>query len=167
MIQISKRPASPEFAFNMQIPDSGRMFGRVLHVQSKHRTGVFLCYLNNIDILVFQYINTKVYPIFTKQYIYKTKYAKLHYSRMYANIYIGIGSTCMYKGHLNNSAFNKVRVARSVEHRTTDLRAVSSNRTVGKTFSFCILSLSTSTWQADWSHTSEIKHDIHPRYIGA
>ena len=46
----------------------------------------------------------------------------------------------MYKGHLNNSAFNKVLIAQSVERRTTDLRAVGSNSNVGKNFSFCILS---------------------------
>ena len=43
----------------------------------------------------------------------------------------------MYKGHLNNLAFNKVRVAQSVEHRTTDLRAVRI-----PLWAFCILSLS-------------------------
>ena len=125
-----------------------------------------LCYLYNIDI--FQYTNTKKkYPTFTKQYIYmyKTKYA-LHHSRIYANVYIGIGSTCIHKGLLNNSAFNKVRVE-SVEYRTTDLMAVGSNPTVDKNVSFCILSLSTRTWQVDWSHTNEIKRDAHPRYIGA
>ena len=71
----------------------------------------------------------------------------------------------MYSGYLSNPAFNKVRIAQSVEHQTTDIRAV--NPTVGKNFSFCILSLSTRTWQVDWTHTNEIKHDIHPRYIGA
>ena len=73
----------------------------------------------------------------------------------------------MYKGHLNISAFNKVRENQSVEHRTTDLRAVGSNPTVGKNFLFCILSLSTRIWQVESSHTNEIKHDVHPRYIGA
>ena len=73
----------------------------------------------------------------------------------------------MYECHLNKSAFNKVRVAQSVEHRTIDLRAVVSNHTVSKNFSFCILSLLTRTWQLDWSNTNEIKLDVHPRYIGA
>ena len=40
---------------------SGRMFGRVLYVQSKHRTGAYLC---NIDI--FQYTNTKICQNFHK-----------------------------------------------------------------------------------------------------
>ena len=74
---------------------------------------------------------------------------------------------CMYKGHLNKTAFNKVRVAQSVEHQTTDIRDEGPNPTVGKNFSFCILSLSTRTWQVDWSHTNEIKHGVYPRYIGA
>ena len=141
------------------------MFGRVLHVKSKHRTGASHYYLYNIDI--FQHTNTKIYPIFTKQHIYKTNYTLLHHSRIYANVYIGIGSTFMYKDHLSNSAFNKVRVAQSVEHRTTDLRVVGSNPTVDKNFSFCILPLLTRTWQVDWYHTNEIKHDVHPKYIGS
>ena len=53
----------------------------------------------------------------------------------------------MYKGNLNITSFYKVRVAQSVEYRTTDLRAVVSNPTVGKHFSFCILSLSKRTMQ--------------------
>ena len=31
---------------------------------------------------------------------------------------------------------------------------------MGKNFSFCIMSLSTRSWQVDWSHTNEIKHDV-------
>ena len=73
----------------------------------------------------------------------------------------------MYKGNLNITAFKKVRAAQSVDHRTLDLRAVGSNSTVRKNFSFCILSLSTRTWQVDWSYTNEIKHGVHVRYIGA
>ena len=42
-----------------------------------------------------------------------------------------------------------------------------SNPTVGKNFSFCILSLLMRTWQVDWSHTNESKHDVHPKYISA
>ena len=47
------------------------------------------------------------------------------------------------------------------------LRAVGLNPTMGKIFSLCILPFSTHSWQVDWSHTNEIKHDAHPRYIGA
>ena len=38
----------------------------------------------------------------------------------------------MYKVNLKNTAFNKVRVAQSVERQTTDLRIVGSNPTVCK-----------------------------------
>ena len=69
--------------------------------------------------------------------------------------------------HSDNTVYNKVHVAQSVEHWTTDLRAVGSTPTVGKNSSFCILSLSTRTLHVDWSHTNEIKCDVHPRYIGA
>ena len=34
-------------------------------------------------------------------------------------------------------------------------------------FHFFILSLQQRSWQVDWSHANEIKHDVHPRYIGA
>ena len=134
------------------------MFGLVLHVKSKHRTGACLSYLYNIDI--FQYTNTKIYPLFTKQYIYKIKYSLLYHSQIYAIVYIGIVSTYMYKGHLNNTALNKVLVAMSVEHRTSDLRSVGSNPTVGKKCFNCLF------WRARGrSRTNEIKHDLHARYI--
>ena len=71
----------------------------------------------------------------------------------------------MYKGHLNSTAFITARVAQLVEH--INLKVVGSSPTVGKNFSLCILSLSTRSWQVDSSYTNEIKHDIHPRYIGA
>ena len=96
--------------------------------------------------------------------MYKTKYAPLHHSRTYTNVHIGIGNTCMFKCNSNKRAFIKARLAHSVEHRATNLKVVDSSPTVDKKFSFCILSLSTRSWQVDWSHTNEIKHDIHPRY---
>ena len=49
-----------------------------LHVEIKHMTCVYLCYLYNIAIPICN----------TKQYIYKTKYAPFHYSRTYTNIYM-------------------------------------------------------------------------------
>ena len=73
----------------------------------------------------------------------------------------------MYKDHSNRTAFIKARVAQSIEHRTKNLKVVGSSPTIVKNFSFCILSLSTRSWQVDRSHTNEIKHDIHPRHIGA
>ena len=131
-----------------------------LLVDSKHRTSASLCYLYHIDIFRYETKNTS----FTRQnklYII----LDLSCSWTYTNVYIGIGSTCMYKGHLNITAFNKVRLAHSVERRTTYLRDLGSNPTVGKNFSFCILLLPTRTWQVDWSLTNGIKHDIHARYI--
>ena len=61
------------------------------------------------------------------------------------------------------TSIQQARLAQSVEHQTSNLRVVSSSPAVDKNFSFCILSLSTRSW----SHANEIKHDVHPRYIGA
>ena len=100
--------------------------------------------------------------------MYKTKYALRHHSRTYTNIYIGIGSICMYKGHLNDTGFIIARIAQSVEHQTANLSCVGLSPTVGKNcffFSFCILSPSTRFWQVDWSNTNEIRHDVYPRHI--
>ena len=66
------------------------------HVGSKYRTCKTLCYLNNIDI--FQYVTQKSAC---------TRGNTLYFiiERNYANVYISIGSTCMYmyKGHLNRA----------------------------------------------------------------
>ena len=62
-------------------------------------------------------------------------------------------------------SIQQARLAQSVEHQTSNLRVVNSSSAVGKNFSFCILSFSTRSWQVGWSHTNEIKHDVHPRYI--
>ena len=64
-------------------------------------------------------------------------------------------------------SIQQARLAQSVGHHTSNLRVVGFSPTVGKNFSFCILSLSTRSWQVDWSHANEIKHDVYPRYIGA
>ena len=42
----------------------------------------------------------------------------------------------MCKGHINNTAFNKVRVAQSVEHQTTGLRTWVRIPLWAKTFHF-------------------------------
>ena len=76
---------------------------------------------------------------------------------------IGTGSTCMYKSHFDITAFIKVRVAQSVERHATNHKVVGSSPTVSKNFSICNLPLSTSSSQVDWSHTNEIKHDMHPK----
>ena len=61
---------------------------------------------------------------------------------------------------IKKASIYQARLAQSVEHHTYDLKDVSSSPAV---FSFCIL----RSWQVDLSHASEIKHDVHPRYIGA
>ena len=50
------------------------------------------------------------------QYLYKIKYALPQNPRTCSNVYIGIGSTCKYKGEFDKLAFIKARVAQSVEH---------------------------------------------------
>ena len=67
----------------------------------------------------------------------------------------------MYNGHFNRTAFIKARVAQSLEHQATNLKVVGSSPTVGKNILFCILLLSTCSWQVDLAHTNEI-NDIHP-----
>ena len=69
----------------------------------------------------------------------------------------------MYKGNLNITVLIKSRVAQSVQHRTINLKVVVLSPTVGGNCSFRIL---TRFWQDNWSHTNEIKDDVHPRYIG-
>ena len=55
----------------------------------------------------------------------------------------------VHKRHFNKTAFIKARVAQSVKHQTRHLKVVGSSPTVGKNFSFCILSLSTRFWKVD------------------
>ena len=45
--------------------------------------------------------------------------------------------------------FQQARLAQSVEHQTADRTVVGSSPIVGKNFSFCILLLSTRSWQVD------------------
>ena len=87
--------------------------------------------------------------------------------RTHIKIVNGVGSTCIHKGHLNKSFHILTRLAQLAQHHTSDLMAVGSIPTVRKNFLFCIFSLSMCSWQVDWCHTNEIKHEIHPRYIGA
>ena len=63
IVQITKRRVSPVLAFNMQIQDQVECLV-VLHVKSKHRTCVSLCYLCNI-LYIFQYVTQK--STFTRQ----------------------------------------------------------------------------------------------------
>ena len=100
----------------------------------KPRTCASLCYLYNIDIVQYVIQNST----FTRQN-----------TLIFITNGIRIGSTCMYKGHLNIAAFIKFRVAQSVEYQTSNRRVIGPSPTVGKNFSFCILSLSTRSWQVD------------------
>ena len=63
-------------------------------------------------------------------------------------------------------SIHQARLAQSVEHQTWNRRVEGSSTTVDKEFSFCIVLLPTRSWQVDWSHANEIKHGVHPRYIG-
>ena len=59
IVKMAKRCTSPVFTFNTQnmtnhSTRSGRMFGLILHAESKHRTFASLCYLYNIDIAAVQ-----------------------------------------------------------------------------------------------------------------
>ena len=99
----------------------------------------------------------------TNEYMYKTKYAVLHRSRTYTKAYIDIERTCMYKGHFKGTFFVKAWVAQSVQHQATNLKVVGLSSTMGKNISFCVFSLSVRSWQVNWSHTNEIKHDIHSK----
>ena len=56
--------------------------------------------------------------------MYKTKYALLHHSRTDTNAYIGIGSTCMFKGNFDGTTIIKTRLAQSVEHWATNPKVV-------------------------------------------
>ena len=58
-------------------------------------------------------------------------------------------------------SIQQTRLAQSVQLQTWNLRVVGYSPNVGKDFSFCILSLPTRSWQVDWSHANEIKHDAH------
>ena len=67
--------------------------------------------------------------------MYKTKYAPLHHSRTYTNVYIGIRSTSMSKVIFKNgTAFIKARGAQSVEHQ--DYKFQRLIPTMGKNLSF-------------------------------
>ena len=66
--------------------------------------------------------------------MYNTKYAFLYHSRTDINECIGIGSTHIFKSNLNETAIIKSRLAQWVEHRTTNLKVVSSSPTIGKKF---------------------------------
>ena len=71
----------------------------------------------------------------TIQYMYRT-----NTFYFITNVYIVIGSACVYKRHFNKTAFFKVRVAQSVEQQARNLKVSGSSPTVGKNCSFNVLS---------------------------
>ena len=78
--QIAKRRTSHVFVLTCKTRPiirhftlTGRVFGRVLHVESKHITCAYLCYLSHKDI--FQYVFYKIVYV-------EDKYALLHHSRI-------------------------------------------------------------------------------------
>ena len=85
--------------------------------------------------------------------------AQFHHPRTYTNLYIGISSTCVFKGNFNRTPFINARLSQSVEHRATILKVVGSSPTVDKHFSFSILSLRLAPGRS----ANEIKYDIHTR----
>ena len=52
---------------------------------------------------------------------------------------VSVPRTRMFIGHLNSTAFSKVRVAQLVELQTSDIGVVDSSPTMGKRFFFFIL----------------------------
>ena len=160
IVQITKRRISHVLAFNMHLPDQVEC----LVVFACWNQAQDLC----VSLLFVQYLYIYIAMSNTKQYhnIYQTKYAALHHSRTYNNVYI-LSRVHACNKVISTDNIQQARLAQSVEHQTWNLRVVSSSLTVGKNFSFCILSLLTGSWQVDWSHVNEIKQDVHPRYIGA
>ena len=61
-------------------------------------------------------------------------------------------------------SIHQARLAQSVEHQTLNRRVVGSSPTVDKKFFILYF---VASWQVDWSHANEIKHDVHPSYICA
>ena len=157
VVQIAKRHTSPVLASNMQTrPNnlSDMAYARWKQAQD-------LC----VSLLFVKY--TYIPICNTKQYIYKTDYAILHPSGTYNIVNIGIGSICMWWGHLNGqhspSPASSVSRASDLESKGLWVRVPLWTRN----FSFWILSLPTCSWHVDWPHANEIKHDVHPSYIGA
>ena len=153
IVQIAKRHTSPVLAFNMQtwpniLPDL-----------------VFACWKQAHGLCVsLLFVQYRYNPICKpKQYIYKNK---KHALLSFAYLWQGIHWFCDYM-YVIWSFIQQPRLDQSVEHQTWNLRAVGSSPTVGQNFSFCILSLPMRSWEVDWSHANEIKHDVQPRYIGA
>ena len=142
VVQITKRRTSPVFAFYMPIPD--QVESLVVFCMSKVNTGLMhpltICTIY-VQIYSHKQIQKSIHysqnSTFTRQNTCTPCSIILEFISMY---------TLLSEVHVY---INAIRVAQSVEHRTTDLRVVGSNSIVGKYFWFCILSLSTRIWQVD------------------
>ena len=130
---------------------SDRVFGRVLHVESKHRTSASFCFLSSIDI--FPYVTQ--YSTCTRQntlYFIILKLISIH--------------TLVLEFHLwsiRKDSFHQAQLTHSVKPLATNLKVVGSSPTLTKTILFCIFLFSTLSLQVDQAHTNKIKNDIHLR----
>ena len=122
IVQIEKRHTRTVLAFNMQntTKDSSVFYLiAYLHVERKQD----LC----VSLLFVQYrytsiCNTKK-STFTRQNTFY--FTILEIVPMYT--LVSEGHVTMFKCYLNSTAVNKVRVAKLVEHQTSDLRVVGSS----------------------------------------
>ena len=125
---------------------SGRLFDRVLHVESKQRTFGSFCY----------YKYMLIYS--TIQYMYKTKYAFgiiLQLIPMYTLISeVHVYTKVTLKGELPSSPTSSF--CRASGYESQGCRFESK---YGKDF-FITFSLSKLSSQVDYAHTNEIKHDF-------
>ena len=95
----------------------GRVFGRVLHVESKHRTSASFCYLPNIDTSIFQ--SETQCSTSTRQ----NTLAKIRSTSSFSELIPMY--TCMYKGNFRSkrsSSFHQARLAQSVDALTMNLK---------------------------------------------
>ena len=155
ILQITKRRIGPVLAFNVQIPDQVECLA------------VFACWKQAQDLFV-SLLFVQHWYIF--QYVTQNSTFTRQNTLSFIILVLIIMLTLVSGVHVCNKviymdSIHQARLAQSVEHQTWNRRVVGSSRTVDK--EFCILSLPTHSWQVDWSHANEIKHDVHPRYIGA
>ena len=100
-----------------------------MQYKTKHSTWSDICMLkaNTWRLRLVAFYTIYIPICNTKQYVYKIKYVLPHHAWTYTNVCIGIGSTCMYKGHWNSTTFIKARVAQSVYHQRIRTRIYHQN----------------------------------------
>ena len=111
-------------SFPVTCTRSGKVFGRVLHVESKHKTSASFCYLSNIDI--FQLVTH--YSTCTRQNMLNF-IVPLTYNNI-AEEYICIKVTFKINVYIYPGWISRSRLL------TTNLKVVSSSTIVAKTFLF-------------------------------